>query len=127
MFSVLQLARGPDGGWRRVAVWMAVPQLVQYRCLAGDERLLAFAETVLDAASLPEDRTWESWLEEQAMTRWANGHDRAFVPVDGEPTIERLFEREVLGRKLGSILSPELRPTAEPPTDLGGWKQIPRE
>lgn len=123
-YAVVQKSRGPFG-WEKVGVWMAVPRLVQYRVVAGDPALVTFAEAVMEAASLPEDRSWVTWLEEQALERWSNGHDRAFLPVEPEATIERLFEREVLGRDPATILSPELRPTTEAPTGLGGWKQIP--
>lgn len=120
--------RQSDGGWRPTAVFLGTPARIDARALPGDARRDAWLAAQLAQSSKPvlpdgSDGTWEDWIG-KAVDMFANGHDSWAIEVVPELTVERLFVREVLDAKPRSMTPPNLRPSEEPPADLGGYKTV---
>jgi len=132
--ALVDQRRGPDGGFRPVGVWLAVPGGIQGRYLRGQAELEAFRRRVVADARPPiVDRAhgirgdWEDWAH-WAARALTNGHDRVVREVEPEATLEALFRREVLGEERPR---PGRRPLARvassvPAEELGGYRRPAR-
>lgn len=137
--ACVRFARQDDGSWKPVTVFLGTTRALQGKTLPGDPDRSGWLDAILASAEPPllsddgsaERGTFEDWIG------WAvgddargwpgalgNGHDTWVVEVKPELSIDQLYQREVLGNEPQGITRPELRPTTEPPTDLGGYKKV---
>lgn len=126
--ALVYLERQADTGFKPTAVFLGTPARVDAKALPGDSRRDAWVAAQLEQRSLPvmndgTDGTWEDWIG-KAVDMFANGHDSWAIEVTPEVTVERLYTREVLGAKPRAMAPDNLRPSDEPPADLGGYKKV---
>lgn len=128
--AMLLCERQPDGEFKPVTVFLAVKNRLQMKTLPGSARRDAFVARVTANPGPDKDpqtgqpRSVEAWLENFALDAYSNGHATWTVMVEPTLTIDELYQREVLGIEPKRIVRPELQPTTEAPTTLGGRKKV---
>ena len=95
--------RQGDGSWLPTTVVLATPDRLQGRCLPGDENRDGRLAHLLDHAMPPQvdvdsgkQSTYEDWIG-WALDHLATGHTTWTAEVVPTPTVDDLFERELLG------------------------------
>lgn len=128
--ALVSFERRPDGGWRPTTVWLATARKVEAKALPGDARRQNWMNAILRDAVVPrtdpfaeETGTWEDWIE-WAKNALANGHDTWAVEVEPELTVDALYQREILDTTPKPMTAPNLRPSAEIPQNLGGYRKV---
>lgn len=128
--ALVTFERTPTGTWRPTAVWLATARKVEAKALPGDPRRTNWTNAILRDAQQPRtdpfsetQGTWEDWIE-WAKGALANGHDSWAVEVEPEMTIDALYQREILDTTPTPMTVPNLRPSTEVPTNLGGYRKV---
>lgn len=98
--AAIQWRRRGDGNWGAVGVWLGTRTSLMSRFLP-DAQLQDFVRRNHVHARPPTGSggvrgTWEDWIE-YALDALSNGHDLMVSEVEPEPTVDRLYAREVLG------------------------------
>lgn len=122
-----------------MTVFLGTTRRLQGKTLPGDaERdqwlaaMLANAEPPLLSDDGSTERgtyeDWIGWAVGDNRRGWpgalGNGHDTWATEVKPEMSVQQLYEREVLSIEPKPLARPELRPTTEAPTNLGGYRKI---
>ena len=128
--AMLLFERQADASWLPTTVILATPKRLQGKCLPGDPNRDARLAHILTDALPPriddqaEERgTFEDWIT-WGVYNLANGHTTWATEVKPEITVDAIYQREVLDVIPKPITRPELQPTTEAPTNLGGYRKV---
>jgi hypothetical protein len=127
--AMLLFERQADASWLPTTVILATPKRLQGKALPGSPDRDARLARILSDALPPriddqtEERgTFEDWIT-WGVYNLANGHTTWATEVKPEITVDAIYQREVLDVVPKPITRPELQPTTEAPTNLGGYKR----
>lgn len=117
--------RTSTGEWRPVGVFMATRRVLTGRALPGDEVRSRWFESIITDAQRParadyspERGSWEDWIG-WALGAFSNGHDTMMAEVDPEPTVDMLYQREVLAVQPTLQVPDAIRPSEVVPPLTG--------
>jgi hypothetical protein len=124
------------GDFQPVTVWLATPKRLAGRTLTGNPAREARVAEMMRTAKPPTLRDGTTGTLEDCIGYFVgdqaqgwpgalgNGHTTWASEVRPEPTVEALFQREVLKIAPKPLVRPDLQPTTEAPTNLSGYKKV---